>query len=82
MGTTNVPARPDVMVGSTGILNGFVTSWGTAICLAPKAGDQLSVANRGDTVYSNIGSAYAAEPSGVVNKYNKRFNERTGYYTT
>jgi hypothetical protein len=82
MGNTYVPARPDVMVGATGSVDGFVTSWGTAICLAPKAGNQFSVDNRNSTVYSNVGSAYVADPSGVVEKYNKRFNRITGYYTS
>lgn len=81
MGTTRAVARPDVMVGATGSVSGFVTSWGTAICLAPKAGNQLSVANRSETVYSNVGSAYVADPSGVVEKYNKRFNDNQ-YYTS
>lgn len=82
MGETHTPARPDVMVGADGDVAGFVTSWGSAVCLAPKAGNQLSVANRDETVYSNVGSAYAADPSGVVEKYNKRFNERANYYTS
>jgi hypothetical protein len=82
MGETHVPARPDVMMGADGSTSGFVTSWGSAICLAPKAGDQTSVANRNNTVYSDVGSAYVADPSGVVEKYGKRFNERTGYYTS
>lgn len=77
----HVPARPDVIIGTTGTITGFVQSWGSAICLAPKAGNQLSVANRDDTVYSNIGSAYVADPSGVVEKYGKRFNDTT-YYTS
>ena len=81
MGSTFVAAKPDVLIGATGSVNGFITSWGTALCLAPVAGNQRSVANRDDTVYSNIGSAYVADPSGVVNKYNKRFNDRA-YYTS
>jgi ribosomal protein L31 len=80
MGTTYTVARPDVLTGASGQQNGFVSSWGTSVCLAPKAGNQLSVASHRQTVYSNVGSAYVADPSGVVEKYNKRFNEHT-YYT-
>lgn len=80
MGTTYVAAKPDVLVSADGDTSGFATSWGSAVCLAPKAGNQLSVANRNNTVYSNVGSAYVADPSGVVEKYNKRFNDRN-YYT-
>lgn len=76
-----VPARPDVIVSADGPAPGFVTSWGAAVCLAPKAGDQLSVANRDNAVYSNIGSAYVADPSGVVDKYNRRFND-INYYSS
>lgn len=82
MGTTHVPVRPDVMVGTSGQQVGFVSSWGSAVTLAPKAANQFSAINRKSTVYSNVGSAYVADPSGVVDKYNKRFNERTGYYTS
>lgn len=81
MGTTFVAARPDVMVGATGSVVGFVTSWGSAVCLAPPAANQLSQVNRSETVYSNVGSSAVGDPSGVVNKYNKRFNDKN-YYTS
>jgi hypothetical protein len=79
MGTTYTAAKPDVLVAANAATSGFVTSWGTALCLAPVAGNQRSVANRDETVYSNVGSAYVADPSGVVDKYNKRFNEKNYY---
>jgi hypothetical protein len=63
---------PDVIVGADGSTSNFMTSWGTALALAPKGGDQLSVANRDETFY--------IDPKAIVAKYRNRFNEGNNYY--
>jgi hypothetical protein len=71
----------DVIVSATGGgAQPTSQQWGTAVMGAPRAANQLSVVNRNYTLNSTTRGGYAADPSGVVNKYSKRFDD-ISYYT-
>ncbi len=74
------PAKPDVIASpSGGVLTH--TSHGTTMFQAPKgARNQLGVALRANTQDSAT-SAYAPEPSGVVDRLNRSFVDYP-YYNT